>query len=464
MRDLIDKMASSHPSFNLPPSSLAYTCHYMPLYKSSFDKKTANVYDAFVYVGGGIVKAMWPEVDLNERERTALSALLSRMTYLGRAESWVDASIGYEARPNCNPIINQAQSGEATTNTLSILSPQGYAKWRDETLATMTLSSSLNKKRTRTKKASPADMFPTSLFEALQIDTTDMKANGLSMAPGTEWVRYALPSDVSVTTAWPTIRPVEKNPQTAIYKITGGFLPLLTESIRLADLVHRCLVKRSRGVSVFTNCDMARKPLQEDGTFIFCLSDPQATEGRYGRITHLIVHREKGFSSNEERVLRTISRLQNNDYDLKAILMGLGRPADLHHPGPDPLASSRVWESITPFIPMRCPKSTRAGVPKIGVSGLQIGSAEHELRRLLKINGFPEPIKIEMMKRGLIGRKEVSWLEFKRYRPSSGRGPINEAAFGFRVEFDRAVKGPIALGYGKNFSLGLFIPGGDEHS
>jgi hypothetical protein len=55
---------------------------------------------------------------------------------------------------------------------------------------------------------------------------------------------------------------------------------------------------------------------------------------------------------------------------------------------------SSAWVSRTPFVPMCCHGRTRAGVPKVDASGLQIGSLERELRRVLGLAGFPEPVAV----------------------------------------------------------------------
>jgi CRISPR-associated protein Csb2 len=54
-----------------------------------------------------------------------------------------------------------------------------------------------------------------------------------------------------------------------------------------------------------------------------------------------------------------------------------------------------------------------------------------------------------------VGDRAV-WLRFRRRRLSGGgsRGP--DLAFGARLVFERPVRGPIAIGYGAHFGLGLF--------
>lgn len=54
-------------------------------------------------------------------------------------------------------------------------------------------------------------------------------------------------------------------------------------------------------------------------------------------------------------------------------------------------------------------------------------------------------------------RGERPWAAFRRLR-SAGRGPAVAQGFGFRLGFAAPVAGPIAVGYGAHFGLGLFRP------
>jgi CRISPR-associated protein Csb2 len=90
-------------------------------------------------------------------------------------------------------------------------------------------------------------------------------------------------------------------------------------------------------------------------------------------------------------------------------------------------------------------------------SGLQIGSPEHDLRRLLKLGGFPAPAAVEPIAGTKLGELEVPWHGFIRRRETGeGKPPANGAGYGFRIEFSKPVKGPVAVGYGAHFGLGGF--------
>jgi len=123
------------------------------------------------------------------------------------------------------------------------------------------------------------------------------------------------------------------------------------------------------------------------------------------------------------------------------------------------LAKSVSWISRTPFVSTRHPKATKTGVQKLDENGLQIGSAEHELRRLLEIIGFPAPTSVEPVSSTDLAGHETRWLKFRRDRNhGDGRRAAGGYGYGFRIRFPEPVPGPIALGYGAHFGLGLFVP------
>jgi CRISPR-associated protein Csb2 len=143
--------------------------------------------------------------------------------------------------------------------------------------------------------------------------------------------------------------------------------------------------------------------------------------------------------------------------------MGLGEPEDFGglnvERGESPLlAKSRIWISRTPFVPTRHPKVTRAGVPKRDTTGLQIGSPEHELRRLLRLAGFPEPVLVEPLAGTTLGGREVPWRDFLRRRAKGeGRRTADGRGYGFRIEFAEAVRGLVAARFRAHYGLGVFV-------
>ncbi len=301
---------------------------------------------------------------------------------------------------------------------------------------------------------------PRTLFDALQVDTSDLKEGGWSQAPGSKWVYYSLPERAFVVTPMEAPSKASARPRVARYAVSSKVPLIITDAIDICDLIHLALVKLSDGSEQFTGCDLNGMPVKKDHAFILCHCEPATRMSRPGQITNVTVYSKLGFDEREQGALRSLSVLRGGKagYDINLALIGMGPEDSFTRPGQrtDILSSSDRWISLTPFIPTRCPKFTRAGVPKCDASGLQIGSAEHDLRRLLKLEGFPEPIAIRPIPMSpIIGK---GWLHFRRIRHSSKRRPLTIFGFGYEVVFDHPVSGPIAVGYGNHYGLGLFIP------
>ena len=100
-------------------------------------------------------------------------------------------------------------------------------------------------------------------------------------------------------------------------------------------------------------------------------------------------------------------------------------------------------------------------------SGWQVGSAAHDLLRLLGLNpkwqGARIRKQLDERDRPFIFGSDSSERRFRslqfqttRYDGNGKRG--HDAGAGFIIEFPQPVSGPIALGYGAHFGLGLFVP------
>lgn len=100
------------------------------------------------------------------------------------------------------------------------------------------------------------------------------------------------------------------------------------------------------------------------------------------------------------------------------------------------------WVSLTPYLhPWHAKK--RFGV-------------EDQIRRECRIRGLPEPVAIDRMETIEAMGRMLRPMDFQRSR--GGRGgpqPDRQGGF-FRLSFARPVAGPIALGWGAHFGLGLF--------
>ena len=482
IRDLINKL-SSIPEYRLPEASLGHTRHYMPLYRVD-QGKSSKIFDTFVAINSDdYVGISWHDVELSDVEVRALDILLERMGYLGRAESWVEAK-RRESQIICNCSPTEVDSSSNPNfEIVKILMPlptSQYSDWR-KNWVDLQKGTKLREKQNKMQiKGKPIEkvkitkkdidkieaQVPLDIFEALQMETSTMKKFGWSQPPGSQWMSYSRPADCfRVKPDSQTDREKADKPIIARYAIASQAPPRLTDAISVAERVHISLVKFSDGSKVFTGCDHNNRPLKgHKHAHIFLESNLALGKGKRGEITHMTIYSPMGFGLDERQALDRLRKVWGHGgHDIQLILLGVGKPADFAgrniEIGLCPIFdSTTTWVSRTPFVPTRHPKATRAGVPKVDNRGLQIGCPEHELRRLLAAQGFPEPVSVDRMNDTDLAGHKTRWLHFRRDRKSGNGSKSTSIGFGFRIIFSEPVEGPIALGYGSHYGLGLFTP------
>lgn len=476
---LIDALASELPRYALPQAVAAHTRHYMPRY----DGKREKIFDAFLRIAPEErVGVVWTTVALGASEERALEVLLGRLGYLGRAESLIEARRVPEASEVNTIAVEDKQGGASEVNVaeheiVEVLAPMAaaqYATWRtgvmEERRREMVEGGESGKKKqgkgrlTAKDEAMLAQFLPRTLREALEVETAILHKQAWSRPPGSHWVRYLRPADRLVVAPPVRPRPSTQLPTMARYALWSEVPPRLTEAVGLAESVRKALIKKSDGALVFCG-------RQEDGSVraghdhAFILCEPNEK----GYIGHVTVYAPMGFDQRAREGLSRLTAVWSKYSDTaKLILLGMGKPSMFDseraaEPGDGGCAlvgRSAVWRSLTPFVSTRHPKFTRSGVPKMDESGLQIGSPAHELSRLLRENGYPELVRIEPTEDCLLGGKPTRWAAFRTYRPKGGQGQraIAVPPCGFRLELAAPVRGPLALGYGAHFGLGLFVP------
>jgi CRISPR-associated protein Csb2 len=134
------------------------------------------------------------------------------------------------------------------------------------------------------------------------------------------------------------------------------------------------------------------------------------------------------------------------------MLLGAGVAEDF--PPRSPVGRSRKWRSVTPFIPTRHFK--RRGTRRD--TGGEDGFLESTLREDLARRGLPEPVSVRRLPDCRLRGRSIRWIEFRRERLRGGGTKGGHPGAGFEVEFAEPLRGPLALGYGCHFGLGLFLP------
>lgn len=164
-----------------------------------------------------------------------------------------------------------------------------------------------------------------------------------------------------------------------------------------------------------------------------------------GVTDHILIVANGGFHSEDIRALQALRQVWiPGRSPLDLVLTGVGTVSDfggLTEARLATLAKARVWESITPFVPTRHPKTVR---------GTIVDSIEDQIRHSCEqLTGFA-PTHVRPL------GNAFDWMMFRRRRTlgTGKRGP--DRAFGATLVFPIPVAGPIAIGYGSHFGLGLF--------
>lgn len=445
--ELIDLLIEGPlPRYSLPPAVAAHTRHFMPVIAGRKESKT-KVFDTFVQVSklekNDRLLVAW-NIALDARQKAILSSLLVSMSYLGRAESLVEASLLPEeldlALINAAPTYSEeVDETEETIRLLAPLPQKEFSVWRGETLE--------NAGRRKLN-------LPERVRECLLLDTEEWKKAKWSQPPGSRWVVYRRPKETfGVQPQFKRRRPSTARPTIARFVINGDVLPDITQALSLGERFHRALVKWSDNSPVFSGCDPHGKPLKGH-QHAFYLSEP---EGKRGEIRYVTVFAPSGFGLRERAALERVRSVW--DYDSRRLKLTLVSIGDLNEQQDENrlrslFGPSRSWESITPFIPTRHPKTRNNGIPKLDHSGLQIGSPAHDFLRLfqLRFPDYPLPT-IESIPGPDLSRRLV-WLNYQRYRRHGKGVRANSSGSGFRLTFPVEISGPIALGYGAHYGLG----------
>ena len=495
--ELLDKLANQLPSYVLPAYTVAHTRHYMPIWKEG-KATTTKVFDTFYALPGGAMSAsaeiqvVWSEVELSQLEQQLLHQLCQQVSYLGRAESWVEMQVVTECLPcNATPLPD----GEAAeTERVKVLAPLTSAGLQGFQAALAVLP--------QPKKGKAKWKAPTDTLEALELDIANLHGQGWNGIPGTRWVTYELRQAER-----PALRSQPyrlQSPTFARFALSSTVLPKLTEAVSLGERFRQGLMAWSRNAAgqpdpVF----MGRQSNELDPE---CRGKP--TEGqqhawylpevnRKGEIDHVVVYAAGGFGEQAISALCKLIKVWGTEgFKVQTVLVSLGRTEHYRYEPEQPgcsvlIGKSRRWQSLTPLVLPRHPKCDRRGQPKyLAGTSFQIDGAEHQTLRLLKqlmhhlnqesLEGCAEVQlsgdragdwlgyqrqdgKVLVRARCLSEEagKQVGgyrWQAFQRRRYHGDGKKESDRGYWLEIEFANPQGGPIALGYAAHFGLGMFVP------
>ena len=484
---LIDTLAEKLPEYSLPTGAIhAHTRHYMPT--GGLDKgrpKTTLVFDAFVRLpGGSTLVAAWPRVTLDP-DPFALAADLARAVgYLGRAESWTEceALAHWDGAVNCRPIDKDLR-GDAV-RLLAPLSPDAYSAERRRIMDDMKRQMLATARRTPTpqgleddldkalrSKGRRAHTLPERLVDALALDTADYQDRGWSRPPAGREVVYARAPEAApgVVPRRFARRPAQTGrdlPTVARFLLAGRPRPRIEDTVRIGELMrHAALAQfgwrrdeaKDRWIPKapweISGRDADGRPLKDPShTHAFWL--PEDADGD-GWIDHVSVFIAGGMNDGVRGALDRITRLwlapkQRRDdeepepgsvKEWRLALEGFGKPADFAG-GARIFATSDRWTSMTPFL----------------ASGhLKASGYPGEVRRLLKRRGLGSAgVDVSVLPGIVVGGTERRAIHFHRFRSRGREAQPDAAGALLSIVLREPIEGPLTLGYGSHFGLGLF--------
>lgn len=482
------------PAYHLPPASQGHTRHYMPI---ANDNRT-KIFDTFVAVGPeSPVIVCWHDACLDDSQRSLLQRLLAAMFYFGRAESWVDARLldDWEGEPNAYPLNELGVQDRQELVRLLCPAAQGeYADWRERTLGDL-LTRKLEEKKTKARQKGKADdkiklsaketqalegTLPPTIFEALHAETDDIRGAGWNRPPGSQWIDYvrSQQSFAPQVSATRRQRSMHDKPTLARYAIASSVRPQLLDALFIGERIRSACMSKSQKLRqkklndpeahaalVFSgkSADNASVAGHQHAHFLV----EAAQQDR--RINHVSVYAPMGFSRDDELALARVRQVWgDDDHKIQLVLLGIGKPVDFggldEKKGQSPIsACAQIWVSRTPFVPT---DHLRIRDKEKRSPELLASAVDRELDRIVRkemtrrdwLSQYAASVQISRVPHTHVGGTRTNWLKFRRDRKKGSGRKSSSHGYGFQLTFPEPVEGPIALGYGAHFGLGLFVP------
>ena len=438
-------LSASLPAYHLPGAIRSHTRHYMPVREGKKDKPVL-IFDGFArFKADTPLVAVWPEVTLPPENLALMEHLAENIAYLGRAESWVEARVLQEwnGELNCRPseLSVDPETGEAF-EPIRLPAPMPDEEY--QTLRQQTISShDLDAKRLKKKQKQILQTLPERLIDAMRLDTSDIQGAGWSCPPGARFITYQRPYDCFMTASQPRRSRRKQSPDavtTARLALMDKPLPRVEDSVRIGELVRKALIARSskggdeRVPQVISGHDM---PKENRHGHAFYLPEDSDDDGH---IDHLIIHAEAGLAGEALQLIDRLDRLwERNRGEWQVMLEQYGTARQIS--GSRHVGESRVWYSTTPYLhPWHLKKRL---------------DIEDQILRECRIRGLPQP-EVEPLPEVTIHGKQRRPVHFHRFRNKRGLTQPDTRGSFWRLTFSEPMMGPLALGFGCHFGLGLF--------
>lgn len=443
MRGLVETLSATLPTYRPPPATVGHTRHYMPIkgWKRGV-QATSLVIDAFVCPQGPL-GVLW-NVAVPPQQQQLVAELLARLTYLGRAESRVKGRlVSPDALPAGRDVsVERRDPDDDPVRLLAPLPVDEYERWRGEHRDA-----------------------PENLIACLEVDTITLERDHWNAPPGSREAVYWRPAGaLSPRSPRRTGRGEDvASADTALFALATDskrdVLPLMERALPTMALFRRALLSKLGDPQTAGSCreltgkDDEGRPLREAHRHAHFI--PLSLDARNrGRIDHVLVHAPMGFGRAAQSALRRLRKTWAKGInDVAVTLVGLGDRSSFAVVGGArilELGTGRTWTSRTPFIPPRFLKAR-------GKDSLD-GQVRAELRHRC-LPDLVEPPRVTSPKDETEAGLQAQW--FRRFVRTGQElrvpGPP-PGLFHLTITLERPLHGPLCLGWGCHFGLGLFVP------
>jgi len=236
----------------------------------------------------------------------------------------------------------------------------------------------------------------------------------------------------------------------------------VTETLPQADRLHRAFVRMATRTgehsSVLTGSDAQRRPLMHEHQHAHILP-LDLDDDDY--LDHVLVWAPMGLDAHAQNAIHSVSKtfIKGGETELAVTVVLAGGVEDLQgFVGNDkPLLRSIVgkslgskdWRNTTPFVPPRYLKkqgrNTIIGQVQAELRSRNLPEATH----IRIMDSMPDDLSVDEQK---LTRRLRQFDRVRRDR----NAPPQDVGFTVELSFASPVTGPIALGYGSHFGLGLF--------
>lgn len=233
------------------------------------------------------------------------------------------------------------------------------------------------------------------------------------------------------------------NGKVAAYEIVEHVVPT-EKTIRLGSLTRTSIMsqygRRNQGdtTMAFAGKDSSGVPLSGHSHSFYVPTD----EDMDGMLDHVYVVRDSGFDARELAAIRAVSAM-NSPYDKIRVHV---KPCTHVLDSAIFAQNCLVWESLSPFLLNRHVKHRRDHV---------IDSPESQVRLELKRRNATYRVQRVSAEADIA---MACGIKPRQFISSRRRQDASRPAFKVILKFEKPINGPLFLGYGCHFGMGVFVP------